>query len=101
MACDAGDVAKAYLNQHWIPGCPRRPALAHVPGRYADRKSLKAGAGLPPIKWGSGPSAHGEVDRSLETVGCNLQIPAVRKSGATNSRQHEFGSIDGKQGEPI
>jgi hypothetical protein len=65
MACDAGDVAKAYLNQHWIPGCPRRPALVHVPSGLPARKSLKAGAGRPPIKWGSGPSTHGEVDRSL------------------------------------
>jgi len=30
MACDAGDVAKAYLNQHWIPGSPRRPVLVQL-----------------------------------------------------------------------
>jgi len=26
-ACEAGDGVTAYLNQHWIPGSPRRPAL--------------------------------------------------------------------------
>jgi hypothetical protein len=86
MACDAGDVAKAYLNQHWIPGCPRRPALVHVPGRFAVRKSLKAGAGRPPIKWGSGPSAHGEVDRSSESTEFDLSAFWFRR-GRTG---HEF-----------
>ncbi|HXO05799.1 MAG TPA: hypothetical protein VN884_09240, partial [Candidatus Sulfotelmatobacter sp.] len=41
--------AKAYLNQHWIPGSPRRPALAPSAGLgWLD--SLKAGAGHPPIR---------------------------------------------------
>ena len=29
-ACDVGAGVMAYLNQHWIPGSPRRPAVAHV-----------------------------------------------------------------------
>lgn len=32
LACNAGVVAKAYLNQHWIPGSPRRPALVPSDG---------------------------------------------------------------------
>src|ERR1700734_1847743 len=50
LACNAGVVAKAYLNQHWIPRCPRRPALVHVLRRFAGRESLKAGVGRRPIR---------------------------------------------------
>src|SRR6202162_78012 len=41
--------AKAYLNQHWIPGSPRRPALVPSVG-FGPLDSLKAGAGHPPIR---------------------------------------------------
>jgi hypothetical protein len=41
--------AKAYLNQHWIPGSPRRPALVPSVG-LGPLDSLKAGAGHPPIR---------------------------------------------------
>ena len=41
--------AKAYLNQHWIPGSPRRPALVPSVG-FGPLDGLKAGAGHPPIR---------------------------------------------------
>jgi hypothetical protein len=41
--------AKAYLNQHWIPGSLRRPALVLSVG-FGSLDSLKAGAGHPPIR---------------------------------------------------
>ena len=64
LACNAGDVAKAYLNQHWIPGSPRRPALVQSWAGLPARDSLKAGAGHPLIRGVQGLAAHGEVDRS-------------------------------------
>jgi hypothetical protein len=64
LACNAGDVAKAYLNQHWIPGSPRRPALVQSRDGLPSRDSLKAGAGHPPIRGVQGLVTHGEVDRS-------------------------------------
>ena len=56
--------AKAYLNQHWIPGSPRRPALVQSWAGLPARDSLKAGAGHPLIRGVQGLAAHGEVDRS-------------------------------------
>ena len=41
--------AKAHLNQHWIPGSPRRPALVPFVG-FGQLDSLKAGAGHPLIR---------------------------------------------------
>ena len=41
--------AKAYLNQHWIPGSPCRLALVPSVG-FGLLDSLKAGAGHPPIR---------------------------------------------------
>jgi hypothetical protein len=61
-ACDAGAGVTAYLNQHWIPGSPRRPALAHVLAGSAGSESLKAGAGHPLIRGVQGLALHGEVD---------------------------------------
>src|ERR1700757_1195680 len=64
LACNAGDVAKAYLNQHWIPGSPRRPALVQSWAGLPARDSLKAGAGHPLIRGVQGLVTHGGVDRS-------------------------------------
>lgn len=56
--------AKAYLNQHWIPGSPRRPALVQSWAGLPARDSLKAGAGHPLIRGVQGLVTHGGVDRS-------------------------------------
>ena len=45
LACDAGDVAKAYLNQHWIPGSPRRPALVQARPACRTASALKQAQG--------------------------------------------------------
>ena len=65
VACDLRDGVTAYLNQHWIPGSPRRPALAHVLAGNG-RESLKAGAGHPLFLSGvQGLALHDEADASL------------------------------------
>lgn len=55
VACDLRDGVTAYLNQHWIPGSPRRPALVQSSPETV-RNALKQALGAHLFKWGSGSS---------------------------------------------